>query len=62
VLWLYPLSWDVPLMILAFVLWIALFTIGYKKERITIGSLLAGVGLLFGFFVLSCMLVWGLAK
>jgi hypothetical protein len=62
VLWLYPLSWDLPLMILAFVLWIALVVIGYKKGRIKVGSLFSGLGLFFGFLVMSFLLVWGLMK
>lgn len=59
---LYPLSWDIPLMALAFVLWFALVIMGNKKRRIKISSLFAGMGLFIGFFVLSALLAVGMAK
>lgn len=62
VLWLYPLSWDLPLMFLAIALWVALVIIGLKRSRIHAGSLFAGFGLFFGFLLLSALLVWGFAK
>ncbi|HMG92814.1 MAG TPA: M28 family peptidase, partial [Chryseolinea sp.] len=59
---LYPLSLDLPLMALAFVLWFALVILGTKKRRLKGSSIFAGMGLFIGFFVLSGLLVWGLAK
>jgi hypothetical protein len=59
---LYPLSLDMPLMALAFVLWFALVILGTKKRRVKGSSIFAGMGLFTGFFVLSGLSVWGLAK
>ena len=61
-LWLYPLSWDVPLMIVAFALWIALVIIGIRKERIKISSLFVGAGLFLALLILSALLVWGFTR
>ncbi len=62
VLWLYPLSWDLPLMIATCLLWLALIIIGIKKKRIKISSLLIGAGLFVAFLFLSGLLVWGFTK
>jgi len=59
---LYPLSWDIPLMGFAFFLWFFLVILGHKRRRIKVSSLFAGMGLFICFFVLSALLVYGLAK
>jgi hypothetical protein len=62
VLWIYPLSWDVPLMMLTFVLWIALVVIGYMRGRLKTKFMFAGLGLFFGSLAMSGVLVWGVFK
>jgi hypothetical protein len=59
---LYPASLDIPLMAFAFFLWFVLVFLGTKKRRIKIDSLFAGMGLFIAFFILSGLLVWGLAQ
>lgn len=59
---LYPLSWDIPLMVFALLLWLVLVIVGNNKRRIKVSSLFAGMGLFVAFIVLSGVLVWGIAK
>ena len=59
---LYPVSMDIPLMAFAFFLWFVLVFLGIKKRRIKVDSLFAGMGLFIAFFILSGLLVWGLAQ
>jgi len=59
---LYPVSMDIPLMAFAFFLWFVLVYLGSKKRRIKVDSLFAGMGLFIAFFILSGLLVWGLAQ
>lgn len=59
---LYPVGLDVPLMAFAFFLWFIIVLLGSKKRRIKVDSLFAGMGLFISFFILSGLLVWGLAQ
>lgn len=61
-LWIYPLGWDVPLMVLAIVLWLVVVMVGYRSGRIKVGPIFGGAGLFLGFLILSSVLSWGLAK
>ena len=59
---LYPVNMDIPLMAFAFFLWFVLVFLGNRKRRIKVDSLFAGMGLFIAFFILSGLLVWGLAQ
>jgi hypothetical protein len=59
---LYPLVLDIPLILFAFFLWFVLIILGTKRRRIKTSWLFGGMGLFICFFVLSALLVYGLAK
>jgi hypothetical protein len=59
---LYPLSWDIPLMAVAFLLWFVLVDHGKQKKKDKSPLNFCRDGIVLGFFVLSALLVVGMAK
>ncbi|MDN5202083.1 M20/M25/M40 family metallo-hydrolase [Fulvivirgaceae bacterium BMA10] len=59
---IYPISWDVPLMVLTGLLFLVILIMGYRKRRIKIGHLFIGFGLFLICFLLGIGLTWLLQK
>jgi hypothetical protein len=55
---IYPLSWDIPLIVLTILLFIMVVVIGLKKEQLKLIHLLAGFGLFIASIAVSIGLIW----
>ncbi|QNK61906.1 M20/M25/M40 family metallo-hydrolase [Pedobacter sp. PAMC26386] len=55
-LWIYPMAWDYPLIIITLLLFVAAIVTGYHKRLISTSDLLRGIGL----YLLCILFVFGL--
>ncbi|HNP20100.1 MAG TPA: M20/M25/M40 family metallo-hydrolase [Fulvivirga sp.] len=59
---IYPISWDIPLIVFTILLFIGIVVIGLKKQQTKPKQLLVGLGLYIGSIVLSMALIWGVQQ
>ncbi len=59
---IYPISWDIPLIVLTIFLFIGIVVIGLKNRQIKPLQVFIGFGLYIGSIVLSMALIWGIQQ